>query len=142
MRVNTSLHFNGQCEAAFKFYEQRLGGKIEVLLKWGASPLADQVPPEWCDKILHAHMKLADANFIGGDVLTRDYRLPQGFSVLLGIDDQRTARETFAALADGGLVKMPLQKTFWAPLYGVVVDPYGIPWEINYEPTTQSEPPL
>jgi PhnB protein len=136
MRANTSLHFNGQCEAAFRFYEQHLGGKIETLLKWGESPLADQVPPEWRDKILHAHMKLADADFIGGDVLARDYRQPQGFSVLLGVDDLRTVGETFAALADGGSVKMPLQKTFWAPLYGVVVDRYGIPWEVNCERTT------
>jgi PhnB protein len=137
MRVNTSLHFNGRCEAAFRFYEQRLGGKIEVLLKWGESPLTDQVPPEWRDKILHAHMKLANADFIGGDVLARDYRQPQGFSVLLGVDDLRTVEEMFAALADGGSVKMALQKTFWAPLYGVVVDRYGIPWEINCERTTE-----
>ena len=136
MRVNTSLHFNGQCEAAFRFYEQLLGGKIETLLKWGESPLADQVPPEWRDKILHAHMKLAGADFIGGDVLARDYRQPQGFSVLLGVDDLRTVGATFAALADGGSVKMPLQKTFWTPLYGVVVDRYGIPWEVNCERTT------
>ena len=133
MKVSTTLHFNGQCESAFKFYERRLGAKIEFLLKWGESPAADQVPPEWRDKVVHARLKLGGADLVGGDVLTRDYRQPQGFSVMLAVDDPLKAEEMFAALADGGSVKMPLQKTFWAPLYGFVVDRYAIPWEVNCE---------
>ena len=44
------------------------------------------------------------------------------------VDDPRTAEQAFAALAEGGSIKMPLQKTFWAPLYGFVVDRFAIPW--------------
>jgi len=133
MKVSTTLHFNGQCEAAFKLYEQHLGGKIEFMLKWGDSPSADQVPSEWGDKILHARLKLGGADLVGGDVLARDYRTPQGFSIMLGVDDPGLAERAFAALAEAGSVKMPLQKTFWAPLYGFVVDRYAIPWEVNCE---------
>jgi len=130
MRVSTSIHFNGQCEAAFKHYE-RLGGKLEYLLRWGESPLADQVPPEWQNKVLHARLSLGGADFVGGDVRAPDYRPAQGFSVLVAMDDRATAERAFAVLADGGSVKMPLQKTFWSPLYGVVVDRFGMQWEIN-----------
>jgi PhnB protein len=133
MNVSTTLHFNGQCEAAFKFYERRLGAKIEFLLKWGESPARDQVPPEWRDKVVHARLTFGGANLVGCDVLARDYGLPQGFSVLLATDEPQKAEEMFAALAEGGRVTMPLQKTFWAPLYGFVVDRYSIPWEINCE---------
>jgi PhnB protein len=133
MNVSTTMHFNGQCEAAFKFYERQLGAKIEFLLKWDESPAGDEVPPEWRDKVLHARLKLGGADLVGGDVLDRDYRQPQGFSVLLAVDDPQKAEQIFAALADGGSVKMPLQETFWARLYGVVVDRYSIPWEINCE---------
>jgi len=133
MKVSTTLHFNGQCEAAFKFYERRLGAKIEFLLKWGESPAGDKVPPEWRDKVLHARLKLGGADLVGGDVLARDYRQPQGFSVMLAVDDPQNAEQMFAALGDGGSVKLPLQKTFWAPLYGVVVDRYSITWEVNCE---------
>src|SRR5262249_55413874 len=133
MKVSTTVHFNGQCEAAFKYYERWLGGKIEFLLKWGESPVAGEVSPEWRDKVVHARLKLGGGDIVGGDVLTRDYRVPQGFSVMLAVDDTRKAEEMFAALADGGSVKMALQKTFWAPLYGFVVDRYAIPWEINCE---------
>ena len=52
MQLNPYLSFNGQCEAAFKFYEQCLGGKILATLTYGSSPIADQTPPEWRDKIM------------------------------------------------------------------------------------------
>jgi PhnB protein len=133
MKASTTLHFSGQCEAAFKHYERQLGAKIEFMLKWGESPAGGEVPPEWRDKVLHARMTLGGADIVAGDVLARDYRQPQGFSVMLAVDDRQNAEQIFAALADGGSIKMPLQKTFWAPLYGVVVDRYAIPWEVNCE---------
>jgi len=37
----------------------------------------------------------------------------------------------FAALADGGQVRMPLTKTFWSPRFGMVVDRFGIGWMIS-----------
>ena len=133
MKVSTTLHFNGQCEAAFKSYERQLGAKIEFMLKWGESPAGGEAPPEWREKILHARLTLGGADIVGGDVLARDYRQPQGFSVMLAVDDLQKAEQVFAALADGGSIKMSLQKTFWAPLYGFVVDRYSIPWEVNCE---------
>ena len=36
MKVSPHLVFNGQCEAAFRFYENCLGGKIVTLLSWGS----------------------------------------------------------------------------------------------------------
>ena len=84
---------------------------------------------------MHARLRLGGADLVGGDVLPRDYRQPQGFSILLAVDDPQKAEQVLAALADGGSVKMALQKTFWAPLYGFVVDRYSIPWEVNCEAT-------
>src|SRR5262249_19233089 len=101
MQVTTSIHFNGQCEAAFKYYE-RLGGKLEYLLRWSESPLAAQVPAEWQHKVLHARLSLGNAELVGGDVRAADYRQPQGFSMLIAIADAGTAERVFTLLADGG----------------------------------------
>ncbi|HVS24975.1 MAG TPA: VOC family protein [Gammaproteobacteria bacterium] len=131
MNVETGLIFSGQCEAAFKFYEETLGAKVEFLLTWNDSPLADRVPPDWRGKIMHARLKLGDVELLGTDVLPQDYKTPQGFSVLLGVDDPLVAERLYRALADGGSVRMPLQQTFWSLRYGAVVDRFGIPWDIN-----------
>jgi PhnB protein len=133
MELKTTLAFDGRCEAAFKFYEQHLGGKIEVVLTWGDSPLAEQVPTEWRGKLLHARLKIGDSDLVGGDVLPKDYKRPQGFSVMLGIGDPMAAERTFQALANNGTVIVPFQKTFWAVRYGMVIDQFGIPWEVNCE---------
>jgi PhnB protein len=126
-----SVHFNGQCEAAFKFYEQCFGAKIAFLLTWGDSPLASQAPPDWEKKILHGRITIGDTDLVGADAVPGTYQQPQGFAVLLNVDDPGEAERMFRALAENGKVHMPMQKTFWAERYGGLVDQFGIPWEIN-----------
>jgi PhnB protein len=133
MRVNTYLHFNGQCEAAFKFYAQVLGGKIEFVLPFAGSPAESQVPPEWRTKVLHATLRVGDSVLMASDAPPGRFQQPQGFSVSLTLQNPADAERIYHALADGGSVTMPLQQTFWAARFGMLVDRFGIPWMINYE---------
>jgi PhnB protein len=133
MKLSPHLSFGGQCEAAFQFYERCLGGKILTMLTYGNSPMAEQVPPEWRGKILHATLTVGDNVLVGADVLPEQYEPPKGFQVLLGMDDPVDAERIFQALAENGTVQMPLQRTFWAVRFGVLVDQFGVPWEINCE---------
>ena len=133
MRFIPHLTFGGQCEAAFKFYERSLGGNIVTMLTYGNSPMAEQVPLEWRDKIVHANLTVGDTVLVGADVLPEQYERPQGFYVLLEIADPLRAEHMFHALAESGAVRMPIQKTFWSPAFGVLVDQFGIPWEISCE---------
>jgi PhnB protein len=129
VKPGISLSFDGQCEAAFRFYERCLGGKITFLLTWGDSPMAKDAPPEWGAKILHASLSVGDMVFAGADSL--QYEQPRGFAVLLGLTDAIDAERIFNALAEDGIVAVPLQETFWASRYGWVTDRFGIPWTIN-----------
>ena len=129
MKPSLHLIFNGQCEAAFEFYQRSLDAKIGLMLSYGKSAM--ESPPEWRDKIIHGNVTIGDTMLQGADVLPEHYERPQGFYVLLDVDDQATAARTFDALATNGLVRMPLQQTFWSPAYGVLVDQFGIPWEIS-----------
>jgi PhnB protein len=135
MQLNPYLNFNGQCETAFKFYEQCLGGKIEATMTYGESPMAEQTPPEWRDKIMHASLIVGDRVLMGADSPPDRYEEPKGLSVLLGIEDPTEAERIFHALAENGTVQMPIQETFWAARFGMVVDRFGIPWMINCERT-------
>ena len=60
MKLNPYLSFNGQCEAAFRFYEQCLGGEILAMMTFGGSPMGGQTPPEWRNKIMHARLMIGD----------------------------------------------------------------------------------
>ena len=133
MRLNPHLAFGGQCEAAFRFYERCLGGRIVTMLTYGKSPMAEQVPPRWREKILHATLAVGDNVLMGGDPVPEQYEQPKGFTVMLGIDDPVDAERIFHALAENGTVQMPLQKTFWSVRFGALVDQFGIPWAINCE---------
>jgi PhnB protein len=131
MRSNPYLSFNGQCEEAFRFYEACLGGKIAMLMTYGTSPMAGQAPPEWHGKVLHVTFHLGESVLQGSDALPGHYVKPQGFSVALSMDDPAEAERVFDALAYEGTVELPLQQTFWAQRFGILVDRFGIPWTMN-----------
>ncbi len=133
MQLNPYLFFNGQCEAAFKFYEKVLEGKIEAMLPHEGTPAAEHVPPEWRKKILHARLVVGDKVLMGSDAPPGRQEEMKGFSVTLGIDDPKEAERIFHALAENGTVRMPIEKTFWAVRFGMLVDQFGTPWMINCE---------
>jgi PhnB protein len=132
MQMNPYLNFDGQCAEAFRFYEQVLGGKIESMMTHGESPIAAEVPPEWHDRILHARLVVDGHVLMASDSPPEYYAKPQGLYVSLQIDDSAQAERTFEALAKGGTVTMPFEKTFWAAGgFGMLVDRFGTPWMIN-----------
>ena len=133
MQLNPYLLFNGDCEEAFKFYEQTFGGKIEAMSKFGGSPAAEHAPPDWGDKILHASMTIGDQRLMASDAPPGQYEKPQGVSVAIGLNDPAKGEQIFNALAQGGKTTMPFQKTFWASGFGMCTDRFGIPWMVNCE---------
>lgn len=136
MKLNPYLSFNDECKAAFKFYEQCLGGKIDTMMTYGESPMADQTPTDKLDKIMHASLIVGDTVLMGSDAPPGFLEKPQGFSVSLVFTAPEEAERIFNALAENGTVRMPIQETFWSPRFGMLTDRFGIPWMINCEPAT------
>src|SRR5579863_5569598 len=99
MKLNPYLQFKGQCEAAFKFYERCLGGKIQSLIPHAGTPAEQQVPPEWRNKIMHASLVLGDQVLMGSDAPLEHFEEPKGFSVSLHVADPAEAERVFSALA-------------------------------------------
>ncbi|MGF1567492.1 MAG: VOC family protein [Nodosilinea sp.] len=138
MKSITYLFFNGQCEAAFKFYEQCLGGKIVDMMTYDDtpkdSPMAAQIDPEMRYKIMHAYLTVGELELMGSDAPSEHFEKSQGFSVSLHFKDAVEGERIFHALAENGTVRMPLEETFWASRFGMLIDQFDIPWIINCEP--------
>jgi PhnB protein len=137
MQVSPYLSFSGQCETAFRFYEQCLGGQLGAIFRYGGSPMAGDVPPDWQDKVMHGSLTLGELVLMGGDVAPDRYEEPKGFSLSLQLQSTTEAERIFHELARDGKVAVPLEKTFWAARFGVLVDRFGIPWLINCEGSEQ-----
>ena len=138
MHMNPYLSFKGDCEAAFKFYEQSLGGQLGAIFRYGGSPMVGDVPADWSEKVMHGSLALGGQVLMGGDVAPGSYEEPKGFSLSLQIESAADAERIFQELANGGRVVVPLEKTFWAERFGMLVDRFGIPWLINCEESEQS----
>lgn len=139
-KVHPYLFFNGQCKEAFEFYAQCLGGKIEAMLTPEGTPMAQETPPELHQSIMHACMSVGGLVLQGSDCPPDYYEEPKGFCVQLSVETSAEAERIFHTLAENGKVTMPLEQTFWAARFGMLVDQFGIPWMVNCsEDCTQAE---
>jgi PhnB protein len=134
MGLTAHVWYSGRCREAFSFYAQLFGGEL-MMLAYRDTPLVKELPPEWADKIVHATLSFGGRELAGSDVQPDYYRRPQGFAILVDVEGVEEARRIFTALAEGGSVGMPMQETFWSPAFGVLIDRFDIPWEINGKPS-------
>jgi PhnB protein len=129
------LAFNGNCAEAVRFYERVLGGKLEVLMSGGDSPMAEHIPKEFAHRILHARLVLPGGGvlFAGDAPAHVPYEGIKGVSLTLNYDTTAQAQKVFDALSAGGAVTMPMQAAFWAKTWGMLIDRFGTPWIVNGE---------
>jgi PhnB protein len=118
-----------------QFYQSVLGGTLQTMLTYGETPMASTMEARWHDRIVHATLVLDEVELTGVDMISGSYQRPQGFFVTLTVDGVARAKEIFTALGQGGEIKLPFEKTFWSPGFGVLIDRFGIPWEINTDVT-------
>ena len=131
MQVNPYLSFDGNCDAALKFYQKVLGAKIELTFPYGEGNAEMQTPPGWQNKIMHAKITIDGEIIMASDAPPGHFQKPQGFSVALQVEDPADAERRFKALSEGGTGTMPFGKTFFSNGFGMCVDQFGIPWMVN-----------
>ena len=129
--LNPYLFYNGNCEAAFKFYEKTLGAKIELLLRNTDAPPDMPSPPERKNQVMHARLSIDGQVLMASDAPPEHFHEPKGFSVSLTVSDPKEAERKFHALCEGGSVNMPFGKTFFSKGFGMGTDQFGIPWMVN-----------
>jgi len=133
MKVEAYLFFDGRCEEALEFYRRALGAEVTMLMRFKDSPERHEqsmVPPGAEDKVMHARFRIGDTTVLASDGRCLGQPNFQGFSLSLTVPHEAEADRLFAALADGGQVRMPLAKTFFSPRFGMLADRFGVAWMI------------
>lgn len=133
MPIEPYLFFNGRCEEAIAFYQQAIGARVAMMMRYRDSPdpiPEGKVPADWGDKIMHATLTVGDARLMVSD---GDDSRPAfcGFALSLALPDEAEARRAFEALAAGGHTILPICKTFWSPCFGMVTDRLGVMWMVT-----------
>jgi len=124
MKLNSYLNFNGQCEAAFKFYERCLGGKIEAMMTHAGTPAEQHVPAEWLSKIMHARLNVNGEVLMGSDAMPDHYQGAKGFAVSIQVKDPKEAERIFCCACGG-------RKGEDADPGDFLVSPVSACWTIN-----------
>jgi PhnB protein len=134
MKIQPYLFFEGRCEEAIELYRSALGAEVTMLMRFKDSP--EPPNPEMCppgseDKVLHASFRIGETEVMASDGMASGKPTFQGVALALTVPDEATADRFFAALAEGGLVQMPMTKTFFSSRFGMVADRFGVSWMIQ-----------
>ena len=134
--LDSYLFFNGQCAEAMRFYERTLGGALEPIMHYGDRPhdpgCAGPMDPAGKDLVMHACLQLGQRRLMASDMPPGQGRAtPGGFSLALNYPSADEARRIFDALAQGGTITMPMEKTFWTQAFGMLTDRFGTPWMVG-----------
>lgn len=131
-RVQPYLFFGGRCEEALEFYRTALGAEVQMLMRYKESPEQQRpVPSCFDDKVMHASFRIGETIVMASDGMCDGKPTFEGFSLSIDVSDAAEADRVFAALSEGGLVTMPLEKTFWAPKFGMLTDRFGVGWMVS-----------
>ena len=136
MSLHPYLYFTNNAREAMTRYQEVLGGQLEIMgvgdmPEGEAEQMPFEAPP---DMVIHAALTLDDGSLLmASDDPSGDGAGVKGVSINITITDHDEARRIFEALADGGEVAMPLDATFWAPLFGMCVDRFGVSWMVNVD---------
>jgi PhnB protein len=132
--IQPYLFFNGSCEQAVEFYRKALGAEVEMSMRYKESPEPPKpgmIPPGFESKIMHTSFRIGETLVMASDGCSADKAHFEGFSLSLAFRETMGADRAFAALSEGGQVRMPLAKTFWSPRFGMVQDKFGVAWMIS-----------
>jgi PhnB protein len=132
--VQPYLFFGGRCEEAIEFYRKALGAEVARLVRFKEAPEPQPEMPEcFEEKIMHATLRIGETILMASDGRCEGEANFEGFSISLTVTDEAEADRIFAALSEGGLATMPLEKTFWAPKFGMLQDRFGVGWMVSVE---------
>lgn len=144
--IQPYLFFGGRCEEALEFYRQTLGAEVEMMMRFKDSPEPPGCGPVPGEKIMHASVRIGETVLMASDGCCDGKGSFQGFALSLSVPTEAEADRRFNALAKGGQVQMPLDKTFFSPRFGMVTDRFGVTWMVivpAVEPIVpQKEPAL
>jgi PhnB protein len=130
--VQPYLFFGGRCEEAIEFYRKALGAELVMLARFKEAPEPQPGLPEcFEEKVMHATLRIGETMMMASDGRCEGQASFEGFSLSITVPDEAEAERVFAALSEGGLVTMPLAKTFWASKYGMLQDRFGVSWMVS-----------
>jgi PhnB protein len=134
MKLDIYLNYRGNCEQAFRFYEQHLGGRIAGVVRHAEQP-NPSVAADWKEKILHARIEIGATVLMGADIPQSE---PMRSAYLaLTLDSEADTERVYTLLADGGEIYMKMERTPFANRFAMLRDRFGTSWMLLHQPESR-----
>lgn len=138
-QINSYLTFNGNCREAMTFYKECLGGEL-TLQTIGESPMAERMPPQMKECILHSTLTKGALVLQGSDMVPK-LGLIKGNTISLSLNcsSEEEIITFYAKLSAEGNADHPLEDSFWGGMFGDLTDKFGNHWLLNFNKNSNNK---
>ena len=125
------LNFDGRTREAMTFYQQCLGGELNIQTFKDAH--MDNGDPKLAERVVHATLRNGKAVLMASDTQP-GHPFQQGNNLWVNVDCSVNELDGFyKKLVQGGKAQMEPQDTFWGARFGMLTDRFGVNWMFNAE---------
>ena len=136
--INHCIHFNGNAEEAFNFYESVFGGEFSKIIRFkDHSSLENPVAEKEADKITHIALPIGKNMLIANDVPESMGQVNENENrskISISAESREEADKLFNALSEGGNIEGHIGKSPWGSFVGCFRDKFGIKWMVDFDP--------
>ena len=127
--LTTVIHFAGNCDEAISFYKEALKAEVKDINYFKDAPEnhgMEALPPNF---VMHSDILISGSMIHMSDGAKGKFS-DDHFSFMITKDTTDDVSELYHKLSEGGKIIQELAPTFWASMYGMVVDRFGICWQV------------
>ena len=137
-QISAYIGFNGKCREAMSFYKECFGGELTIMT-FAESPLAEQMPAESQNNVVHSNLTSGNMTLLGTDMVGPGGHVPgTTVSLMISCDSEEEINTLFSKLSESGQVTCPLGEQFWGDTFAAVIDKFGTSWMLNYSKAPHS----
>lgn len=136
MTFSAYLNFSGNCREALTFYAKVFDKEMPQFSTYSDVPpdLDFPVSDELQNLVMYSYMDIGGTNVMFSDIPPEyEFVVGNNITLVFGSKNKEEIQTVYDRLCDGGTIACALQETFYAALYAMVVDKFGVTWQIIWE---------
>lgn len=138
-QINPYIHFNGNAEEAFNFYQSVFGGDFAMKIRFKDMVFEGSIATDdEANKIMHIALPIGKHDILMGSdslsALGKHNENETRSKISISAESKEEADKIFNGLSVGGQIEMPIADSPWGSYFGMFRDKFGIEWMIDFDP--------
>jgi PhnB protein len=128
MQIIPRMLMRGNAKEAIELYKEALGATADYIMTYGSVGAGSEAEK---DLIMNSQIDIKGNKFHLADHKPDQVTSGNQITFTISMDTAEEVKEIFNKIKEGGNIVMEPVETFFSPCHCMIVDKFGIMWQIN-----------